>query len=136
MKKRLLGKQLFLLGSILTVAFACQPKTPKAPAPAENENPMQNDNDDDEGDSGTYGDGDTSAACEKESAAPFETVEPALEVTDVKLAAETTAAEVLAQTEAQENAPAEQIVVLESVAPVEIVAEHQGESAENASSQN
>ena len=47
MKKRSLGKKLLFAGSILTVAFACQPKTPNANSsqkPAE----TQSDQDDDE----------------------------------------------------------------------------------------
>lgn len=149
MKKRDLGKKLLFAGSILTVAFACQPKTPNAgssPKPEMNQNPAQSDNEDEDIDDGAYGDGDTSSSCDKECGQSIHKVEPASDVTDVKEAVEAPLAPVVSAPESVSEAPVTkseevkldaapaEVVVLESVSPIEIVAEHQ-EIVEN-SAQN
>ena len=64
MKKRIFGKTWLCLGSLLTVAFACQSPSqikPSSEPASENQNPASSDDEDDDGDDGAYGDGDTSA---------------------------------------------------------------------------
>jgi hypothetical protein len=64
MKKRIFGKTWLCLGSLLTVAFACQSPSqikPSSQPSSETQNPASSDDEDDDGDDGAYGDGDTSA---------------------------------------------------------------------------
>ena len=150
MKKHHLGKKILFAGSILTVAFACQPKTPNADSsqkPETNQNPAQSDNEDEDIDDGAYGDGDTSSSCDKECGAQLHKVESATDVTDVKEAEEAQIAPVVSAPEAVPEASVSkveapntesltsEVVGLESVSPIEIVAEHQ-EIVENSSQKN
>lgn len=137
MKKRSLVKQLLFAGSILTVAFACQSKTPKNTCPDQvDENTIQNDNDDQDDDG--YGQGDTSNLNSSETAPSVLKVESATDSMDIKSAepsvvsTEETAPEapVVSDTEGKEEALPE-VVVLEAVSPIEIIAEHQMQSVDN-----
>lgn len=150
MKKHHLGKKILFAGSILTVAFACQPKTPNADSsqkPETNQNPAQSDNEDEDIDDGAYGEGDTSSSCDRESGEQLHKVESATDVTDVKQAVE---AEIAPAVSVQEVIPeasitkvdapnteslTSEVVVFESVSPIEIMAEHQ-EIVENSSEKN
>ena len=127
MKKQSLGKKFLFVGSILTVAFACQPKTPGVDS-SQKPSETQSDQDDDDGDDGAYGDGDTS--CDHDGVQSF------CEVSSTEVEEETVvpvATSLQTETEALvaklDDVNLEplvgEVVVLESVSPVEIIAEHQ-----------
>ena len=146
MKKRLFGKQLFIVGSILTVAFACQPKKTNGPSSQQsntNQYGQHKDDDDDEGDDGTYGDDDTSASCEEDFSFYLDGEEISVGNPDIRgneeeerdhifLSSEDFVVEITnsASFEEQEKSLTQQITILESVDPVEIIVEHQVQQME------
>ncbi len=134
MKKQTLGKRLFLIGSLLTVAIACQPKASNMKSPQNtntNENPSQSDNEDEDVDDGAYGDGDTSSSCGENSIQPVIKVDAATEIADIKDVDESvveTAQEIAIVSE--EESSSANVVVLESVTPVEMAPEHEQDGKE------
>lgn len=130
MKKRSLGMKLLVAGSLMTVAVACQPKTPKAaeaPCPAEMNQIRQNSDDTDEDiDNGAYGNNDQSTSKDKE---PVPAVEAAPVISDMKevLQAAAASVEILVSGNGQEA----EVVTLEAVKPIEIEPLHQEEVSDN-----
>jgi hypothetical protein len=131
MKRRTFGKKLFFIGSILTVAIACQPKASNMKSPKNdntNVNPAQSDNEDEDVDDGAYGDGDTTSCCSENSLEKVIKVESATDVADIK-DVDTDASRVEPVQEiivlGDEEKSSANIVVLEAVTPVEIDSQHQ-----------
>lgn len=138
MKKQSLGKKILFVGSILTVAIACQPQASSIKSSQNgktNENPGQSDNEDEDTDDGAYGDGDTSSSCGENGTQPvIKGEESEADVADVQdVNAQTTPSQeesVIEISTAKEEEPSSvNVVVLEAVTPVEIVPEYQEELA-------
>jgi hypothetical protein len=134
MKERFLGRQVFLAGCVTALAFGCQgPKAPPSTPPATdqqsdaNQNPAQSDNEDTDGDDGAYGSGDTTSQLEKQE------IELSMD-TGAEVPNETAVVELSStasdEVALEEEAAVDELTVLQSVSPVDIVTEHQVEETD------